>query len=109
LQDESFAAEEAGADLAGERDAEIEVANGAEEGGLLDRELLSRKIEGDDFPGIRTGEGHFPGAPWRAEVGNEEALPRQQLALEAAEKDSFHPRINFDSVGHETICACLGR
>ena len=58
LHDETFAAEEAGADLALQRDADGDTFRAAEEGILLHMELATqlREIDGDDLAGIGGGE-----------------------------------------------------
>jgi hypothetical protein len=53
LQDESFAAEESCADLAGKRDLQIEFPHRAEKGVLLTEQLLPVEIERDGLAGIR--------------------------------------------------------
>ena len=54
----------------------------------------------DDLAGIRPGKRHLPGRAVVTEVRDEEALAREQLPLEAAEKPAFHLGVHLDAVGH---------
>ena len=55
LEDEALAAEEAGADPLGEGNAQVDVADGAEERVLLAEQLAGVQIDLDDLAGIRSG------------------------------------------------------
>src|SRR4029079_8791897 len=96
-----FAPEEAGADPLGERDAEIDRADGAEERVLLTEQLTRVQVDLNDLPWVRSREGDLAGAIEAAEVGDEEALPRQELALQPAEEPAFELRVHLDGLGHE--------
>ena len=60
------------------------------------------------LPGYGPAKATLPAPRWRAEVGDEEALARQQLALQPAEKPAFHPGVHLDRVGHEHHRARFG-
>jgi hypothetical protein len=44
-----------------------------------------------------------------AEEGQEQALAREELPLQAAEQPAFHARVHLDAVGHVGHRACLAR
>ena len=101
LQDEAFAAEEAGAEPLRERDAQVDVADGAEERVALAEHLLAvRAAMWMILPGYGPANASFAPAAVAREVGDEQALAGQELPFQAAEQAALHLRLHVDRVGH---------
>jgi hypothetical protein len=58
------------------------------------------QLHRDDLPGIRTGERDTRFGRFTTEPGDEEALPHEQRALQAAEQPAVHLGIHLDALGH---------
>ena len=108
MKDESFAAEESRADFPGERDAEVDVADRAQERVLLAQHLLILQVELDNLARVRARKRDFAGRIQAPEVGDEEALPGEELALQSPEESALHLAVHLDTVGHVHHRARLG-
>src|SRR5262249_56887341 len=108
LEDEALAAEEAGAQPLGERDAEVDVARRAEERvALAQQGLLPREGDVDDLARIRPGERNLRVGARAPEIRDEQALPGEPLARQSAEQYPLHLRVHLYPDGPEHHRAAL--
>ena len=85
FEDETLAAEEAGAEFPDKGDVEPDRRLGEQEAVALDQKgLAGREGEGLDFAGVVAGEADFPARAGRSEVG-EEQRGAHQFALDGAQ------------------------
>ena len=108
LQNESLAAEKAGAEALRELDVDINLSGGAEKGIALAQHRAVLEGEMDDFSGERAAERHPRRRDVRLEEGQKQALAREKFPFQAAEQAALHARVHRDAVGHERHRARLG-